>query len=156
MADYELSEEAKAAGLSLGRNRRISQADRDRAVEIMGREAADKEAATRNSPDFVDPFSGLKAPNNDVATAYPVHLPNLKKMKQEPKPKNVESEPERKKSFLERYPMKGPSDAPMIANDMSMRGAKKGGAVKKMAKGGKVGNRGDGCCAKGKTKGRFV
>ena len=151
MADYELSEEAKAAGLSLGRNRRISQADRDRAVEIAGREAADKEAATRNSPDFVDPFSGLKAPNNDVATAYPVHLPNLKKMESE-----RELKPEREKSFLERYPMKGPGDAPMIANDASMRGAKKGGAVKKMAKGGKVGNRGDGCCAKGKTKGRFV
>jgi len=156
MADYTLSEEAKAAGLSLGRNRRITQADRDRAEENTGREAADKEAATRNSPDFVDPFSGLKAPNNDVATAYPVQLPKLKKMESEsklerrPGPKNVE------KSFLERYPMKGPSDAPMIANDMSMRGAKKGGAVKKMAKGGKVGNRGDGCCAKGKTKGRFV
>lgn len=27
---------------------------------------------------------------------------------------------------------------------------------KKMAKGGRVGGRGDGCCTKGKTKGRFV
>ena len=27
---------------------------------------------------------------------------------------------------------------------------------KKMAAGGKVGGRGDGCCTKGKTKGRFV
>ena len=31
----------------------------------------------------------------------------------------------------------------------------KGGKVKKMAKGGKM-NRGDGCCTKGKTKGRMV
>jgi len=35
---------------------------------------------------------------------------------------------------------------------------KKGGAVKKMSKGKLVnsGNRGDGCCVKGKTKGRMV
>lgn len=39
-------------------------------------------------------------------------------------------------------------------------GMKKGGAVKKMAKGGVVkssaSNRGDGCATRGKTKGRFV
>lgn len=40
-------------------------------------------------------------------------------------------------------------------------GMKKGGVVKKMAKGGAVSassasKRGDGCAAKGKTKGRFV
>jgi hypothetical protein len=33
---------------------------------------------------------------------------------------------------------------------------KKGGKVKKMAKGGSVSKRADGCCSKGKTKGRFV
>lgn len=34
---------------------------------------------------------------------------------------------------------------------------KKGGAVKKMAKGGSAASkRADGCCTKGKTKGRFV
>jgi len=35
-------------------------------------------------------------------------------------------------------------------------GMRRGGRVKKMAKGGKVGGRGDGCCTKGKTKGRYV
>jgi hypothetical protein len=38
-------------------------------------------------------------------------------------------------------------------------GMKKGGKVKKMAKGGSVSSaskRGDGCATKGKTKGRFV
>jgi hypothetical protein len=38
-------------------------------------------------------------------------------------------------------------------------GMKKGGTVKKMAKGGSTSSaskRGDGCCVKGKTKGRFV
>jgi hypothetical protein len=33
---------------------------------------------------------------------------------------------------------------------------KKGGKVKKMAKGGTASKRGDGCATKGKTKGRFV
>jgi hypothetical protein len=33
---------------------------------------------------------------------------------------------------------------------------KKGGKVKKMAKGGSVSKRADGCCTKGKTKGKFV
>ena len=35
-------------------------------------------------------------------------------------------------------------------------GMKRGGAVKKMAKGGSASSRADGCAAKGKTKGRFV
>jgi hypothetical protein len=38
-------------------------------------------------------------------------------------------------------------------------GMKKGGTVKKMVKGGSVSSaskRADGCCVKGKTKGRFV
>lgn len=42
---------------------------------------------------------------------------------------------------------------------MARNGMKKGGKVKTMAKGGKVSSassRGDGCCVKGKTKGRFV
>ena len=39
------------------------------------------------------------------------------------------------------------------------QGVKRGGTIKKMAKGGKVSSaskRGDGCATKGKTKGRFV
>ena len=35
-------------------------------------------------------------------------------------------------------------------------GMKRGGAVKKMAKGGTASKRADGCATKGKTKGRFV
>lgn len=35
-------------------------------------------------------------------------------------------------------------------------GMKKGGKVKKMAKGGSASRRADGCATKGKTKGRFV
>ena len=35
-------------------------------------------------------------------------------------------------------------------------GYKKGGKVKKMAKGGSASSRADGCATKGKTKGRFV
>jgi hypothetical protein len=50
------------------------------------------------------------------------------------------------------------SRLPVVTQLDAMRakpmGMKKGGAVKKMAKGGKVG-RGDGCCMKGKTKGRM-
>jgi hypothetical protein len=35
-------------------------------------------------------------------------------------------------------------------------GMKRGGKVKKMAKGGSASKRGDGCATKGKTKGKFV
>jgi hypothetical protein len=35
-------------------------------------------------------------------------------------------------------------------------GMKKGGAVKKMAKGGSASSRGDGCAQRGKTRGKFV
>ena len=35
-------------------------------------------------------------------------------------------------------------------------GAKRGGSIKKMAKGGSASRRADGCCSKGKTRGRFV
>jgi hypothetical protein len=37
-----------------------------------------------------------------------------------------------------------------------MLGMKKGGKVKKMAKGGSASSRGDGCCVKGKTRGRMI
>ena len=46
-----------------------------------------------------------------------------------------------------------------VAPDEGGTGMKKGGKVKKMAKGGSVSSaskRGDGCATKGKTKGRFV
>jgi len=44
-----------------------------------------------------------------------------------------------------------------MQDDKRMASMKKGGKVKKMAKGGSTASkRADGCCTKGKTKGRFV
>ena len=48
-------------------------------------------------------------------------------------------------------------DAAKDAEEASANGMKRGGAVKKMAKGGSTASkRADGCATKGKTKGRFV
>jgi len=54
--------------------------------------------------------------------------------------------------------MSGDVDAMMGRNTQrDMSGMKKGGKVKKMAKGGSTASkRADGCATKGKTKGRFV
>ena len=49
----------------------------------------------------------------------------------------------------------GKQGAPMFGATGSIN-FKKGGKVKKMAKGGSVSKRADGCCSKGKTKGKFV
>jgi hypothetical protein len=38
----------------------------------------------------------------------------------------------------------------------SAQGKRKGGSIKKMSKGGMASSRADGCCSKGKTKGRIV
>jgi hypothetical protein len=40
--------------------------------------------------------------------------------------------------------------------DSKKSGMKKGGMVKKMAKGGSASSRGDGCAQRGKTRGKFV
>jgi hypothetical protein len=48
-------------------------------------------------------------------------------------------------------------DAAKDAEEASAGGMKRGGKVKKMAKGGSTASkRADGCATKGKTKGRFV
>jgi hypothetical protein len=47
-------------------------------------------------------------------------------------------------------------DAAKDAEEASAGGMKRGGAIKKMAKGGTASKRADGCATKGKTKGRFV
>jgi hypothetical protein len=48
-------------------------------------------------------------------------------------------------------------DEEMRARGRAMMGMKKGGKIKKMAKGGSTASkRADGCAVKGKTKGRFV
>jgi hypothetical protein len=41
-------------------------------------------------------------------------------------------------------------------SDIRMMSKKKGGTVKKMAKGGSASKRADGCATQGKTKGKFV
>jgi hypothetical protein len=46
--------------------------------------------------------------------------------------------------------------APRPENEQTASNMKKGGKVKKMAKGGSASSRADGCATKGKTKGRFV
>ena len=47
--------------------------------------------------------------------------------------------------------------AEKAANSVAPISAKRGGTIKKMAKGGSTASkRGDGCATKGKTKGRFV
>lgn len=46
-------------------------------------------------------------------------------------------------------------DSPLTVEDYRRPGMKKGGKVKRMAGGGSV-TRGDGCAARGKTKGRMI
>jgi hypothetical protein len=42
------------------------------------------------------------------------------------------------------------------AEQLKQQGMKKGGKVKKMAKGGTASSRADGCCVKGKTRGKMM
>jgi len=49
-----------------------------------------------------------------------------------------------------------PDDAGETMAMEAGEGMKRGGKVKKMAKGGSASKRGDGCATKGKTKGKFV
>jgi hypothetical protein len=148
MAKYELSDEAKASGLRIGRNENIRQEDRDAA---LGNEDSKLRAKMRaekyDSPSVVDQYRNFST--NPEAKSFPVAAP--RKIKEEPlsEPKSSGSN-ERLGKMAERL---GASRVGFTVPDISNR---KGGVIKKMAKGGKVGNRGDGCCVKGKTKGRFV
>ena len=49
-----------------------------------------------------------------------------------------------------------PPSAAGLGSFQETQGMKKGGRVKKMAKGGSASSRADGCAVKGKTKGRIV
>ena len=54
-------------------------------------------------------------------------------------------------------PTSSSRSAPRLSDEsLDYAGFKKGGAVKKMAKGGSASSRADGCATKGKTKGRMV
>jgi hypothetical protein len=66
----------------------------------------------------------------------------------------------KKRGMEDRPAMGGRGDVDAMMGRSTARstdeGMKKGGKVKKMAKGGSASKRADGCCSKGKTKGRFV
>jgi hypothetical protein len=151
---FELSDEAKAAGLRIGRNENIRQEDRDAA---LGNEDSKLRAKMRsekyNSPSIVDQYRNFET--HPEAKAFPVAAP--RKLKEEPleepsKEPNTSSN-DKLHNMVERL---GGSRVGFTVPNLSNR---KGGVIKKMAKGGKVGkvgNRGDGIAQRGKTKGRFV
>jgi hypothetical protein len=153
MAKFELSEEAKAAGLSMGPNKNIRQEDRDAALGNEDSKMRSKMRSEKyNSPSVVDQYRDFET--NPEAKAFPVASP--RKLKEEPldeaKQKSSGSN-ERLGKMVERL---GGSRVGFTIPDISNR---KGGIIK-MAKGGSVkssaSSRGDGCAAKGKTKGRMV
>jgi hypothetical protein len=159
MAKFELSDEAKAAGLSMGRNQNILQKDRDAALGNEESKLRSKMMSEKyNSPSVVDQYRNLET--NPEAKAFPVSTP--RKIKEEPLKESKSSASnfgsnsgsnERLGKMTERL---GGSRVGFTVPDISNR---KGGAIK-MAKGGSVkssaSRRGDGCCAKGKTKGRMI
>jgi hypothetical protein len=148
MDKFELSEEAKAAGLSIGPNKNIRQEDRDAA---LGNEDIKRRAKMRSekyeSPSVVDQYRNFGT--HPEAKSFPVAEPRKLKGEDLTELKLAGSN-ERLGKMAERL---GGSRVGFTIPDISNR---KGGVIKKMAKGGKVGNRGDGIAQRGKTKGRFV
>ena len=159
MAKFELSDEAKAAGLSIGRNQNILQKDRDAALGNEESKLRSKMMSEKyNSPSVVDQYRNIET--NPEAKAFPVSAP--RKIKEEPLKESKSSASnsasnsgsnERLGKMAERL---GGSRVGFTVPDITNR---KGGVIK-MAKGGSVkssaSSRGDGCCFKGKTKGRMV
>jgi hypothetical protein len=160
MAKFELSDEAKAAGLSIGRNQNILQKDRDAALGNEDSKLRSKMMSEKyNSPSVVDQYRNLET--NPEAKTFPVSTP--RKIKEEPLSESKSSalnsgsnsgSNERLGKMTERL---GGSRVGFTVPDISNR---KGGVIKKMAKGGSVkssaSKRADGCATKGKTKGRMV
>ena len=158
MAKFELSDEAKAAGLKIGRNENILQADRDAALGNEDSKLRTKMKSEKyNSPSVVDKYRDYD--KNPEAKAFPVAAPRqldtfVENMPEENEAKPKETLPNsRLKNMVERL---GGSRVGFIPPDISNR---KGGVIK-MAKGGSVkssaSRRADGCATKGKTKGRMV
>lgn len=159
MAKFELSDEAKAAGLSIGSNKNILQEDRDAALGNADSKLRSKMRSEKyNSPSIVDQYRNFET--NPEAKAFPVSAP--RKIKEEPlnepklsvsNSKSNSGSNERLGKMAERL---GGSRVGFIPPDLSNR---KGGIIK-MAKGGSVkssaSRRADGCATKGKTKGRMV
>jgi len=155
MAKFELSDEAKAAGLSIGRNKNILQEDRDAALGNADSKLRSKMRSEKyNSPSVVDQYRNLDT--NPEAKAFPIAAP--RKIKEEPldEQKLSGSNSDSKDRLGKMAERLGGSRVGFTVPDINNR---KGGVIK-MAKGGSVkssaSRRGDGCCAKGKTKGRMV
>ena len=159
MAKYELSDEAKAVGLRIGRNENIREEDRNAVLgNADSKLRAKMKSEKYNSPSVVDQYRNFKT--NPEAKAFPVAA--SRKITEEPlnEPTLAASSSDSSSGSnarLGRMAEKlGGSRVGFTVPDISNR---KGGSVK-MAKGGSVkssaSRRADGCCAKGKTKGRMV
>ena len=157
MAKYELSDEAKAVGLRIGRNENIREEDRNAVLGNADNKLRAKMKSEKyNSPSVVDQYRNFET--NPEAKAFPVAA--SRKITEEPlnEPTLAASDSSSgSNARLGRMAEKlGGSRVGFTVPDISNR---KGGSVK-MAKGGSVkssaSRRADGCCAKGKTKGRMV
>ena len=147
--DAGLTQADVDAGLRGGQNERISDKDRARALRGV--------AEMRNDPSIVDMYRDYS--KNPEAKAFPVKEPrNItgEDLSESSGPRSRTSN-EKINSMLER--LGGGNRVGMIPPRYEP-GAKKGGAVNKMAKGGSVksgaSKRADGCAVRGKTKGRMV
>lgn len=153
--DAGLTQADVDAGLRSGQNERISDKDRARALRGV--------AEMRNDPSIVDMYRDYS--KNPEAKAFSVKEPrNItgEDLSEVSGPRSRTSN-EKINSMLER--LGGGNRVGMIPPRIdsfgsNTPGAKKGGAVNKMAKGGSVksgaSKRADGCAVKGKTKGRMV
>jgi hypothetical protein len=143
--DAGLTQADVDAGLSGGRNERIS--DEDRTSAKVKSEKAD-------STSIVDKYRDYS--KNPEAKAFPVASPS--KLAETSTPE----EPKRRTSndaigdLVKKLGSGRVGTTPSSFSKPDLVGAKKGGYVKKMAKGGSVSSaskRADGCAVKGKTRG---
>jgi hypothetical protein len=161
MKKFELSPEALASGLRMGKNERISDEDRDAA---LGNEDSKLRAKMRSekydSPSVVDQYRDFET--HPEAKAIPVTADRKLKEKDLPEIASSTSSSDagvedtssntRLGRMVDRL---GGSRVGFTLPDISNR---KGGIIKKMKKGGavKASKRGDGIAQRGKTKGRLL
>lgn len=155
MAKYELSDEAKAAGLRIGRNENIREEDRNAVLgNADSKLRAKMKSEKYNSPSVVDQYRNFET--NPEAKAFPVAA--SRKITEEPlNEPTLAASSSGSNARLGRMAEKlGGSRVGFTVPDISNR---KGGVIK-MAKGGSVkfsaSKRADGCATKGKTKGRMI
>ena len=139
---------AEGGGIREGRAR-FGDDVRERARQEMARRAAGVEAMP------VKPPADTKARPINQAAPKPKPKPAPKPKAEAPKAEAPKAETAAKK---EEPKQKRPSSVKDLEPGYlwQPRGRKAGGTVKKMAKGGSVSKRADGCAMKGKTKGRMV